>query len=208
MVQRTNKRKWRNFLINNDIQLRLALHHLIFLIIVIGVVVVTALVPLYKGFQGSDNLWAQYFSAKFFIVIINRLMIATIGIFIFGFIYQVVVTHRFCGPLVNFGHTFHQITQGNLTRKVYLRRKDFLKHEADQVNNMLDALSCNIYELKQYNHLLQEKLEQLTTSDGKGSQSEQTLAEIKTLVDASGNTLDRFKTGEVSHLSDQNQLAN
>jgi methyl-accepting chemotaxis protein len=208
MVKRTYKRKWRNFLIHNDIQLRLALHHLIFLLIVIGVVVVTALVPLYSGFQGSDNVWSQYFSAKFFIVIINRLMIASIGILIFGFIYHVIVTHRFCGPLVNFGHTFHQITQGNLTRKVYLRRKDFLKKEADQVNNMIDSLSRNINDIKQYNHLLQEKLEQLTTSDHELSQSEQTLAEIKKLADASGKALDLFKADEISHLPEKDQLAN
>jgi hypothetical protein len=56
--------------------------------------------------------------------------------------------------------------------------------------------------------LLQEKLEQLTTADGKLSPSEQTLSEIKTLVDASGKTLDRFKANEISHQSEKDQLAN
>ena len=70
MKTKTNKRKWRNFLIRNDIQLRLAIYHLIFLLFVIAAVVVTALAPLYAGFQGSEGVLSQYLSAKFFIVII------------------------------------------------------------------------------------------------------------------------------------------
>jgi methyl-accepting chemotaxis protein len=209
MNRKMNKRKWRNFLIRNDIQLRLAAHHLVFLLVVIGVVIVTALVPLYAGFQDSNEvLWSQYFSAKFFIVILERLMIASIGIFFFGFIYHVVVTHRFCGPLVSFGKTFQQITKGNLTRKVCLRRRDFLKHEANLVNDMLDTLSHNINDLKRYNHLLKAKIEQLNSSGHELSGVKQNLAEIEKLVDASENTLDSFNAGEIAELTVSSDLAN
>ena len=208
MKSRTNKRKWRNFLIRNDIQLRLAIYHLIFLLFVIAAVVVTALAPLYAGFQGSEDVLSQYLSAKFFIVIIERLMIASIAIFIFAFIYQIIITHRFCGPLVNFSHTFQQITRGNLTRKVHLRRKDFLKQEADQVNEMIDALANNLNDLKQYNHLLQHKLDRLMAADHNFAPSDQSLLEIKELLDASGDTLDRFNAGDASQLSDSGELAN
>ena len=148
MNEKINKRKWRNFLIRNDIQLRLAVHHLIFLLIVIGVVIVTALAPLYSGFQGSGDVWSQYFSAKFFIVIIDRLAVAFAGIFALAFIFQIVVTHRFAGPLINFAKTFQKISQGDLTRKILLRRKDFLHREASQVNAMTEALTQVIARIK------------------------------------------------------------
>ena len=140
MKKRNHQRKWRNFLIRKDIQLRLAIYNLLFLLLAIGVVIATALIPLYTNFQNPENLWSQYFSAKFFIVIIDRLAVAFAGIFAVAFIFQIVVTHRFAGPLINFGKTFQKITEGDLTRKISLRRKDFLHREASQVNAMTDAL--------------------------------------------------------------------
>jgi hypothetical protein len=74
MKKCTNKRRLKNFLIRNDIQLRLAFYNLIFLILVIAVVVISVLAPLYEGFQNTENLWTQYFSGKFFIIIIDRLV--------------------------------------------------------------------------------------------------------------------------------------
>ena len=45
------RRKLRNLLIRKDIQLRLAIYNLLFLLIAIGVVMATALIPLYTNFQ-------------------------------------------------------------------------------------------------------------------------------------------------------------
>ncbi|MGD8264496.1 MAG: hypothetical protein PVG70_19230 [Desulfobacterales bacterium] len=196
MHKNTNRRKWRNFLIRNDIQLRIAIYNLIFLFFVIGAVVATTLVPLYNGFQNSDNVSAQHFSAKFFIVISEQLMVAFIAIVVAGFIYNVLITHRFCGPLVNFNRTFHKITHGNLDCKISLRRHDFLKCEADQINEMIDVLSLHFNDLKQYNHLLQKRIDKL-------DHSEQSLSEIKRLADACGKTLNHFNTPEISHLSER-----
>lgn len=193
----TNKRKWRNLLIRYDIQLRIALYNLIFLFFVMGVVIATALLPLYNGFQNSDNLSAQHFSAKFFIVISERLMLAFIGIVVAGFISNVLITHRFCGPLVNFNKTFHKIAQGNLDCKISLRRNDFLKCEADKVNEMIDALSVHLNDLKKYNHMLQEKLEKIMNSNHKLDLTWQSLSEIKKLADACAKTLNHFNTSDI-----------
>ena len=162
MIKTTNKRKWRNFFIRNDIQLRIAIYNLVFLFFIIGAVIATTLVPLYFGFQNSDDLSAQHFSAKFFIAISEKLAVAFIAIVVAGFIYNILITHRFCGPLVNFNNTFHKISQGNLDCKISLRPNDFLKGEADHINEMIDALSIHINELKQHNYRLQKKLEEST----------------------------------------------
>lgn len=200
MIKITNKRKWRNFFIRNDIQLRIAIYNLIFLFFIIGAVVATTLVPLYLGIQNSDNLSAQHFSAKFFIAIIDKLAVAFIAIVVAGFIYNILITHRFCGPLVNFNKTFHKIAQGNLDCKISLRPNDFLKGEADQINEMIDALSFHINDLKQYNYKLQKKLEELMNASHNFAQSGRGLPDIKSLVDANGKTLNHFNTSEISHL--------
>ena len=45
-------------------------------------------------------------------------------------------------------HTFEALAEGDATRNVYLRRKDFLKAEAHVVNQMLDAVRNRIMELQ------------------------------------------------------------
>ena len=130
----------RNFLICKDIQLRLATYNLLFLLFALGVIMATALIPLYMNFEHPDSLWSQHFSANFFLVITDRLVLAFAGVFAVAFIFRIVVTHRFAGPLISFSKTFQKISQGDLTRKISLRRKDFLHREASQVNAMTDAL--------------------------------------------------------------------
>lgn len=167
-----HQRKWRNLLIRKDIQLRLAIYNLLFLLFAIGIVMATALIPLYTNFQNPVNLWSQHFSAKFFIVIIDRLAIAFAGIFALAFIFQIIITHRFAGPLINFGKTFQKITEGDLTRKISLRRKDFLHREASQVNAMTDSLAKLIANIKEDNDLLLLILEDATSGIMKGDQLE------------------------------------
>ena len=171
------RRKWRNFLIRKDIQLRLAVYNLLFLLFAIGVIMATALIPLYTNFQNPVNLWSQHFSAKFFIVIMDRLVLAFAGIFTLAFIFQIVLTHRFAGPLINFSKTFQKISQGDLTRKITLRRKDLLHREASQVNAMTDALTQLIVKIKEENDRLLLVLEDATSGKWKDDQLKVKLAE-------------------------------
>ena len=172
MGQENYRRKWRNFLIHKDIQLRLAIYNLLFLLFAIGVVMATALIPLYANFQTPENLWSQHFSARFFIVIIDRLALTFAGIFALAFIFQVVLTHRFAGPLINFSRTFQTISQGDLTRKISLRRKDFLGEEASHVNAMMNALIRLISQIKEENDQLLLILEDATSGKLKYDQLE------------------------------------
>jgi methyl-accepting chemotaxis protein len=119
------------------------------------VIIFGVLIPFYHDIYKINNVYSQQFSAKFFIVLLDRLSLALIVVLLISLIYQMIVNHKFCGPLVNFSNTFKKVTQGDLTRKVYLRRYDFLKKEAAQVNDMIDSLSDRIMTLKKdHDHLL------------------------------------------------------
>lgn len=208
MKKYTKKRRWKNFIIRNDIQLRMTFYNLLFLFIVIAIVVVATLAPLYAGFQDTENLWAQHFSGKFFIIIIDRLAKISFFIIIIGFVFNLVVSHRFCGPLVSFGKTFQKMKYGDLTRRVYLRRYDYLKPEAAQVNEMMDVLSNKLDDLKQNNLLLKDNLLKMENCGRKDAILEEYITEMKNIVNTNQCTLDQFKTIDSMSKSFSDKLAN
>ncbi len=143
-----NRRKWRNFLIHPRFQLRLAMIHTVFVLLVVVVLVVAVLAPLYMQMQGPDDLRIRYATAQLLLGILDRIGIVLVLILVISAAYHIVFSHRLCGPLVNIGHTFDAIARGDLTRKVYLRRRDFLKDEAANINTMIIAMETRISDLK------------------------------------------------------------
>lgn len=162
MKHKFNNRKLKNYLIKKDVQLKLAISNLAYMLLMAAVIVLTILSPLYLDIFQSVDLCSQYFSAKMFIILLERLVIALIVLLIVAFLHQIVITHKFCGPLVNFMNTFKKISEGDLTRKIFLRRYDFLRNEAHQVNDMMDGLSSLIAKIKKENSLLLAILEEAT----------------------------------------------
>ena len=148
MSEYKNRRKWRNYLINPGFQLRLALVHTLFVVVVVGVLVAILLSPLYYEIQTTSELWSQYVLAQFMLNLMDRVAVVILVIIIISAIYQIIFSHRLCGPFINMNHTFDCLSEGDLTRKVFLRRKDFLKKEAESINSMVDALNERVCKLK------------------------------------------------------------
>jgi len=124
------------------------LANLTLMLLAFAVIIGAVLYPFYHEIFKIQDIYGQHYSAKFFVVLLNRLSLALIAVLLISLLYQMIINHKFCGPLVNFSHTFRKIAQGDFTRKVYLRRHDFLKNEAAQVNDMIDSLSDHILTLK------------------------------------------------------------
>jgi len=155
MRQTANRRQLKNYLIANKIHFKMMLANLTLMLLVFAVVIGAVLYPFYHEIFRINDIYAQHYSAKFFIVLLDRLSLALIAVLLISLIYQMIINHKFCGPLVNFSNTFKKIIQGDLTRKIYLRRYDFLKNEAAQVNDMIDSLSDHIMTFKKdTDHLL------------------------------------------------------
>jgi signal transduction histidine kinase len=104
--------------------------------------------PLYYEIQTTSELWSQYVLAQFMLNLMDRVAVVILLIIIISAIYQIIFSHRLCGPFVNMNHTFERLSKGDLTRKVFLRRKDFLKKEAESINSVVDALNNRICMLK------------------------------------------------------------
>ena len=135
-----DQRQLKNYLIRTDIQISIITANLVFLLAVLTVLLAVLLSPLYYDMLHSDELWVQRISGGLFLILLRRVSLAMLLILVLSVIHQVVLSHRFCGPLVNFGHTFDQMAKGVFTRKVNLRKGDFLKPEAEKINQVIDHL--------------------------------------------------------------------
>ncbi len=196
MQAKTHHRKLRNYFINRKIQLRLAIANLMYMILVVTAVVLTLLISFYLDSFESLELCRQYISAKLFIVFLERLPIVAGVLLLIAFIHQIVISHKFCGPLVNFVNSFEKISKGDLTRKIYLRRYDFLKDEAQHLNEMIDGLSNKIVELTKENKLLISTLEKIESIDTNHEISSDALSEASARAEACQKLLSNFHLSE------------
>ena len=157
-------RKLKNYLINKDFQLRIAFTNLIYMSVVIIMTLGVIMSPLLHDMFFSEDVSIQYQAAQTFLALVKRLIPALMAMFILIFVHQVVVTHRICGPIVNFTNTFIRVADGDLSRKVFLRQGDYLRKECDKVNHMIDALAGLITRIRADHGKLISALEEIMAS--------------------------------------------
>jgi methyl-accepting chemotaxis protein len=157
------KRKWINYIVDWDLQFRIISQSLIYMFFIVLITVGVILSPLIYDMVFSTNLDVQYQSAQTFLVLVKRLVPAIIVVLVLFTVHQIIITHKICGPLVNFSHTFKRLAEGDLTRKIYLRQGDYLKRECDKINDMIDGLSGILRRLIEDHKKLILKLEDIMT---------------------------------------------
>ncbi len=196
MKQKENRRQLKNYLVVNKFHFKLLVINLIYVLLIFAVMIWIVLVPFYHEIFQVNDIYTQHFSARFFIALLNRSSIALLVLLAFSVLYQVMINHKVCGPLVNFSNTFQKITQGDLTRKIFLRRHDFLKNEAAQVNGMIDSLSERILVLKKDHERILSTLENMSEVDAQDG-FQNVLETFKKQIEIFTNHLSEFKTDEI-----------
>jgi methyl-accepting chemotaxis protein len=196
MKRKKNQRKLKNYLVANKSQLKIAIANLLLLGFVLVVIVFIILTPFYHDIFLMNDLSSQNYSAKFFIVLLDRSSFAFIAIIILALLHNIFANHKLCGPLVNFSNTFKKIAQGDLTRKVYLRRYDFLKTEAHQINEMIDFLSDHITAIKKDNDRLLSALKEVDPDKVEKNECKSALNRIKKQANLCNEHLSKFKIHE------------
>ena len=194
MKAKKKARKLKNYLIARDIQLRIVITNFLYLCLITLVLVLAVLSPYFYDIFNDDELWVQYLSAKTFLVLLDRLVIALPLIFLISFFHFIVLTHRFCGPMINIKNTLQEVSRGNFTRKVFLRRNDFLKEEAATLNHMIDQLSGYFEDIREDNASLLTVLEEEGDAGNDRLDKDHILKQIKENVRHTRNILDKVKT--------------
>ena len=193
MKSTPNRRKLRNFFVSKHLQRPMIIAHLAYILYIAIAIIATVLSPFYSDIFQASDLWAKHHSAKLFIVLLERLSITGLFIMVISFFYFVIFTHKFCGPLVNIGHTIAKITDKDFTRKVYLRKGDFLKNEAKQINEMMRSLSDSIAIIKKENHLFLEDIAESIQAYGKQTEIDETLRGFHDRADRCQVELNQFQ---------------
>ena len=80
-----------------------------------------------------------------------------------------------------------------MTRKIFLRRHDFLKNEAAQVNGMIDSLSERIRTLKKDHDSLLSALEGMSKVEMVPGEYQDALRTLKKQADICNKHLSEFK---------------
>jgi len=105
-------RKLKNYLVNNDIQLRLVFTNMLYLLLIIVATMAMVLSPLYHDMFLATDLEIQFKAAQTFLLVTKRLIPSVIAMFTLIFLHQILITHRICGPLINFTKTFKKWREG------------------------------------------------------------------------------------------------
>jgi len=145
--KKANHRRLKNIVVFKGVQFKLAFLNLFYLVLIAGVIVLAILSPLYYGMTDAQDPWHMYSSAKLFRLVLERMGLAIVVITIFSFIHSILLSHKFFGPLINIRHTITKMAEGDFSRKIYLRKGDYLKNEAQHINAMMATLSDSIEEL-------------------------------------------------------------
>jgi methyl-accepting chemotaxis protein len=193
MKENPKRREFRSFFISKDLQQPIVYAHLAYILLVAVALVATVLFPLYNDMLGSNDLWTKQFSTKIFTALLERLPLAGLIITVISVFYFVILTHKFCGPLINIGKTITRISERDFTRKVYLRQGDFLKNEAKQVNAMMTTLSNSIATIKRENLLLIEDIEESIRACDQQSESDAKLKDCRDRANRCRVHLDNFQ---------------
>ncbi len=157
-----SKRKLKNYLLSNDTQLRIIIPNLLWMFLILIATMGVILSPLMIDMYLSDDINIQYRAAIIFLSFIKRLVPTIIAMFVLIFIHQVIITHRICGPLVNFSHSFRKMAEGDFTMKVAIRTDDYMKDDCENINQMIEGLSYMVTKVKFSNDKVIESVEKIT----------------------------------------------
>lgn len=193
------KRRLRNYLVDRDVAIRVIVYNLIYMSTIAIVAVFISLYPTVVEMVFSENLTAQYNAAQSFLAVVKKLAPALLLIIILCSLHIIIVMHRICGPLVNFSHSFKRLGEGDMTRKVRLRKGDYLEKESQQINSMIDGLSTIFKRIMTDHNKLIESLEEISSHVKDNITKEKIDSAIKTLNDNAQiltNTLSSVKLME------------
>lgn len=114
-----------------------------------GVVLLTfagaLFVPLVLQLDSNSTSWDQKMLASSqFLALHSRLWPAMAVLFVLVAIHTVIVSHRVAGPLYQFRKVFRAVAEGDLGRRVAIRKNDYLTKEMVAINEMISSLERNI----------------------------------------------------------------
>ena len=167
--------------------------------VIVMLTVIIVLFPYFSDiiFSGEPNV--QYRSSQIFLILVSHFLPAVVIIFFLVALHQIYITHRVWGALVNITNTIKMVSKGDFTRKVFLRKNDYLKNECRLINEMLESLSSYISKINHSHSELESTLNDISESAENLStkkEFEACLAKIRNKTELLNRDLSRFKLND------------
>jgi methyl-accepting chemotaxis protein len=92
-----------------------------------------------EAFQAANKI--LYIHSKFWP--------AVLFVLIFIALHSIRTSHKIAGPLYRFNRLFETMKEGNLPKRITLRKGDYLLKEAALINEMLESLQKGVQEIQE-----------------------------------------------------------
>ncbi|MEK6655838.1 MAG: HAMP domain-containing protein [Nitrospirota bacterium] len=145
--------KWRrrNYFIKKGFQARFILRFI--LVIFLGIMVSSGIVYYLTSKKIEEAYYRSHIkiasTGEIVYPILFTVNIITVGIIIvITIIITLLISHKIAGPLYRIEKSIHEIGEGNLSFKIYLRAKDELITLAEIFNNMMAKLKAKIEKIQ------------------------------------------------------------
>ncbi len=132
-------------IVNRSHQYRFLVTILIYNLIIAGLLAAFLFVPdIIRMNDETLSTSARAIAAEKILTLHSRVWPVIIALICLFGLHSVRLFHQFIGPLFKFTMAFKEVKEGNLGRRIKLRKRDNLHKEAAIFNEMLDAVSEKI----------------------------------------------------------------
>lgn len=192
------KKKRKKYLIDKKFQLRYAANTLIFILVAFFIfTVVFYLVGFVPLLEKLKNVYPE---ARLFIIlkgVYRDLIIAFLFLLAVTFAFAVFRSHKIAGPLFRLKGYIHQMSDGDFSSRIKLRKKDELIVLADELNLLSQNIGLLIEEANGLNQRMQLATDELrnkikTKADEHVSLTE-TLSRLETEIEQFREILKQYK---------------
>ena len=139
----------RHFIINKDLQFSLLTISIFYLLLFLVVVGSILFIPVMLELDRVDYASEQAVQAASKILYLHsKFWPAVLLVLVLICLHSIRTSHKIAGPLYRFDRLYESMKEGNLPKKVTLRKGDYLRNEMENINEMLESLTIRVQEIK------------------------------------------------------------
>ena len=139
----------RHFIINKDLQFSLLTISIFYLLLFLVVVGSILFIPVMIELDRVDYASEQAVQAASKILYLHsKFWPAVLLVLVLICLHSIRTSHKIAGPLYRFDRLYESMKEGNLPKKVTLRKGDYLINEMENINEMLESLKIRVQEIK------------------------------------------------------------
>ena len=112
-------------------------------------------------------------------------------------LHNIVITHRIAGPLWRMRRELAAIGNGDLSRVVRIRPRDYMSQEAEAINSMTQSLKARVERIEERQEAAGAALTRLeaATRDNSRERFDAALKDLRTNFDSAIDVMGEFETG-------------